>query len=64
MRTTSERMIEKGEEACTSRKKREEREGRSVRIASERIIEKGEEACASHQRGDEIEGGRRAHQIR
>ena len=58
MRTTSERMIEKGEEACTSRKKREEREGRCVRITSERIIEKEEESvsakCIERERAGEV----------
>ena len=47
MRITSERIIEKGEEACASREKREKREVRSVRITSERIIEKGEESVSA-----------------
>ena len=53
MRIRSDRIIEEGEEACTSRKKRKDREGRSVRITSERITEKGEEACASRKKREE-----------
>ena len=53
MRIRSDRIIEEGEEACTSRKKRKEREGRSVRITSKRINEEGEKACTSRKKREE-----------
>ena len=53
IRDETTRGEEKELKVCTSHKKREEREGRSVRITSERIIEKGEEACASRKKREE-----------